>query len=73
MLKECGFTAQVEKYSDTLPELTNKMLRLMGLDPLVFKVKSTLQHVIICGTGSSAKFSFHENKGTVFKILSIIY
>jgi hypothetical protein len=63
MFKANGFTALVEKYSETLPELTNKMLRLMGLDPLAFKVKSTLQSVIICGTGSSLKGSFSEDKG----------
>jgi hypothetical protein len=66
-LKESGFFAQIEKYSETLPRLNNKMLRLMGLDPLAVKVKLTLQHVIICGTGSSVKFSFNENNGMVFK------
>jgi hypothetical protein len=73
LLTEHGFTALAEKYSETLPALTNKMLRLMGLDPFAFKVKSTLVSVIICGTGHShgsgtSKWSFVEDKGTIFKI-----
>jgi hypothetical protein len=77
LLTEHGFTALAEKYSETLPALTNKMLRLMGLDPLVFKVKSTLDCVIICGTGHShdnwsgnLKWSFVEEKGTILKFYS---
>jgi hypothetical protein len=75
LLTEHGFTALAEQYSETLPALTNKMLRLMGLDPFAFKVKSNLVSVIICGTGHSqdngsgtSKWSFVEDKGTIFKI-----
>ena len=62
--KNC-LAAQVEKYSGTIPFLTNKMLRLMGVNPLSVEVKSTLQRVIICGTGSSVKFYSNENQGTI--------
>ena len=64
-LEKNGLAAQVEKYSGTIPFLTNKMLRLMGVNPLSVEVKSTLQRVIICGTGSSVKFYSNENQGTI--------
>jgi hypothetical protein len=77
LLTKHGFTALAEKYSETLPALTNEMLCLMNLEPLAFKVKSTLVSVIICGTGQShdnrsgtSKRSFVEDKGTIFKIFS---
>jgi hypothetical protein len=53
--------------------LSNKLLRLMGLDPFAFKLKSTLVSDIICGTGHSQdywsgtlKWDFVEDEGTIF-------
>ncbi|EFX73657.1 hypothetical protein DAPPUDRAFT_252924 [Daphnia pulex] len=76
LLTEHGFTALAENYSETLPELTNKMLCLMGLDPTAFKMKSTLDSVIICGTGHShdnwsdtLKSALVEDKGPFMKMV----
>uniref|UniRef100_A0A0P6F5X7 Uncharacterized protein n=1 Tax=Daphnia magna TaxID=35525 RepID=A0A0P6F5X7_9CRUS len=72
-IRQCeALKAQSEKWSDLLPELTNKMLLLMGLNPLVVKVKTILRDFFICGTDGLAKFHFEEeNAGFIKMILQI--
>ncbi|KZS19456.1 Uncharacterized protein APZ42_014103, partial [Daphnia magna] len=65
-IRQCeALKAQSEKWSDLLPELTNKMLLLMGLNPLVVKVKTILRDFFICGTDGLAKFCFEEENGMI--------
>lgn len=72
-IRQCeALKAQSEKWSDLLPELTNKMLLLMGLNPLVVKVKTILRDFFICGTDGLAKFCFEEENGTNFLFLVIL-
>ncbi|XP_057371844.1 uncharacterized protein LOC130692785 [Daphnia carinata] len=61
--------AQSSKLSDFLPELTNKMLLLMGLNPLVVKVKTILRDFFICGTDGFAKFNFKEDNAGFMKMI----
>ncbi len=48
---------------DTLPALTKKVLLLMGLNRLNVEVKPVFQHLVVCGTGSSAMFSQTPSNG----------
>ncbi|KAI9561351.1 hypothetical protein GHT06_012308 [Daphnia sinensis] len=61
--------AQSSKPSDFLPKLTSQMLLLMGLNPLVVKVKAILRDFFVCGTDGFAKFHFNEHNAGFMKMI----
>ena len=48
---------------NTLPELTNKALKLMGLNLSGLEVKPILKNIFVCGTGGSVKFTHSSTSG----------
>ena len=50
-------------FDDVLPDLTSKVLLLMGLHPSHYEVKTVLQNIVTCGIGSSMKSYFDSTKG----------
>ena len=50
----------------TLPELTNKVVKQMGLNLLGLEVKPILKNLFVCGTGGSVKFTHSSTNGNSF-------
>lgn len=66
-INECeALNTQSIECADRLPKLTHEILLLMGLNPLVFKVKTILRDFFICGTNGFAKFHFNKDNGMNF-------